>query len=271
MNQPVDAYHGILRTLPGALVVLLTGGRLPGQLDAQGNYEIQAYGSETVPARSTMIALHSNHTVDGEQQTVNGVRPSEHAFHETLEIAEGVTPWFETGFYGFYVFSSIQPDDGWQWVGDHIRPRVRVPEDWDWPIGLSLSTEVGYQRRSFSEDTWDWEIRPIADKQPGRWYFAVNPAFGKSIHGLNAAEGWGFAPAAKISYDVTKVVTLGVEYYASLGPLSHFSNWNGQEHQISPALDLNLSPKWEFNFGVGFGLTRSTDDLLVKLIIGRRF
>ncbi len=169
------------------------------------------------------------------------------------------------------MFSSLQPDDGWQWVGDHIRPRVRVPEDRHWPIGLSLSTEVGYQRRSFSEDTWDWEIRPIADKQPGRWYFAVNPAFGKSIHGLNAAEGWGFAPAAKISYDVTKVVTLGVEYYASLGPLSHFSNWDGQEHQIFQALDLNLSPKWEFNFGVGFGLTRSTDDLLVKLIIGRRF
>ena len=38
-----------------------------------------------------------------------------------------------------------------------------------------------------------------------------------------------------------------------------------------PTLDLNFSPEWEFNFGVGFGLTRRTDDLMVKLIVGRRF
>ncbi len=29
-------------------------------------------------------------------------------------------------------------------------------------------------------------------------------------------------------------------------------------------------PKWEFNFGVGVGLTRSTDHLIFKMIIGRR-
>jgi hypothetical protein len=34
--------------------------------------------------------------------------------------------------------------------------------------------------------------------------------------------------------------------------------------------DLNVSPKWEFNFGVGVGLTGGTDHLLVKMIIGRR-
>ncbi len=32
-----------------------------------------------------------------------------------------------------------------------------------------------------------------------------------------------------------------------------------------------LSEDWEFNFGVGFGLTHSTDNLVVKLILGRRF
>src|SRR5579883_2949921 len=91
---------------------------------AQDNYEIQVYGAETVAPGRTMVELHSNYAIDGQGSTVNGVLPSRHAFHETLEITEGFTPWFETGFY---VFSSIQPD-GWQWVGDHLRPRVRVPE-----------------------------------------------------------------------------------------------------------------------------------------------
>ena len=117
---------------------------------AQDDYEIQVYASETVPVGKTMVELHNNYTIEGERQTVNGVFPSYHAFHETLEITQGLTPWFETGFY---VFSSIQPGKGWEWVGDHLRPRVRVPEEWHWPVGLSLSTEVGYQRRSFSEDT----------------------------------------------------------------------------------------------------------------------
>jgi hypothetical protein len=235
---------------------------------AQDNYEIQVYGSETVEAGRTMVELHSNYTIDGERETVNGVLPSQHAVHETLEITHGFTPWFETGFY---VFSSIQPDRGWEWVGDHIRPRIAVPTDWHWPVGLSLSTEVGYQRRSFSEDTWSLELRPIIDKQWGRWYFAVNPALEKSLHGENSNAGWDFAPAVKIGFDVTKLVSLGVEYYGDLGPIGHFAKADQQQHQLFPAIDLNFSPDWEFNFGVGFGLTRSTDDLMVKLILGRRF
>jgi len=235
---------------------------------AQDNYEIQVYGADTVPAGRTMVELHSNYTADGEREVINGVLPSNHALHETLEITHGFTPWFETGFY---VFTSIQPDQGWQWVGDHIRPRVRVPEDWHWPVGVSISTEIGYQRSSFSEDTWSWEIRPIIDKQWKRWYFAVNPAFEKSLHGLNSNQGFGFAPSAKISFDLTKMIAIGAEYYASLGPVGDFSSWEQQQHQIFPVVDLNLSPKLEFNFGVGFGLTQSTDNLIIKLILGYQF
>lgn len=241
---------------------------LAARAAAQDNYEIQVYGSETVPAGRTMVELHSNYTVDGEHETVNGVLPSNHAFHETLEITHGFTPWFETGFY---VFSSIQPGRGWEWVGDHIRPRVAVPAEWHWPVGLSLSTEVGYQRRSFSEDTWTLEIRPIIDKQVGRWYFAFNPALEKSIHGENSSAGWDFTPAVKISFDVTKLISAGVEYYGDLGEIGRFASISEQQHQLFPVIDLNFSPDWEFNFGVGFGLTRSTDDLIIKLILGRRF
>ena len=206
---------------------------------AQDNYEIQVYGSETIPAGRTMVELHSNYTVQGEDQTVNGALPSNHAVHDTLEITHGFTPWFETGFY---VFSSIQPDEGWNWVGDHIRPRVRVPEDWHWPVGVSLSTEIGFQRESYSDDTWSWELRPIVDKQLGRWYFAVNPAFEKSLHGLNSSHGWDFAPAVKISFDVTKVVTVGAEYYGDLGEIGKFGNANEQQHAIYPALDSEEMP-----------------------------
>ena len=215
-----------------------------------------------------MVELHSNYTVEGNRDTVDGVLPSRHAFHETLEVTHGFTPWFETGFY---VFSSIQPGRGWEWVGDHIRPRVRIPEDWHWPVGLSLSTEVGYQRPEYSEDTWTFELRPIIDKQWGRWYVSLNPTFGLSLHGPNSNKGFDFAPSLKVSYDVTKVVAAGIEYYSGLGPLGSFDRLSEQQHQIFPTIDLNVSPRWEINFGVGIGLTQGTDDLIVKFILGRRF
>jgi len=44
-----------------------------------------------------------------------------------------------------------------------------------------------------------------------------------------------------------------------------------QQHQILPAIDLNLSPKWEVNFGLGVALTGSTDHLIAKMILGYRF
>ncbi len=235
---------------------------------AQDNYEIQVYGSELVPPRTTMVEIHSNFTVNGSKTVVDGVQPSNHAMHETLEITHGFNDWFETGFY---VFSSIQPDGGWQWVGDHIRPRISIPEKWRWPVGLSVSQEIGYVRPSFSADPWTYELRPIIDKTVGPWYFGFNPAFERALHGRNVHEGWTFAPAVKISYDFTKKVAGGIEYYGATGPATEFSSISQQEHQIFPTIDLNLSPKWEFNFGVGWGFTPATDHLIVKCILGRRF
>jgi hypothetical protein len=53
--------------------------------------------------------------------------------------SRGFNEWFETGWY---IFTSADSVYGWQFVGDHIRPRVRVPPSWKWPVGLSLSTEL---------------------------------------------------------------------------------------------------------------------------------
>jgi len=237
-------------------------------LRAQDNYEIQVYGYETVAPRSTMVEIHSNFTVDGSKTVQDGVLPTNHAMHETLEITQGITDWSEVGFY---VFSSIQPDGGWQWVGDHIRPRVRIPEAWHWPVGVSLSQEIGYQRAAFSADTWTWEIRPIIDKKLGPWYLSFNPTLDRSFHGPGVNKGVEFSPNVKISYDFTKKIAGGLEYYGAYGSLSGFDPVHDQEHQFFPTLDIDFAPQWEFNFGVGIGATSSTDHLIIKCIVGRRF
>ncbi len=237
-------------------------------LFGQGNYEIQVYGADTVPAGNTMVELHSNFTSIGQKQIIDGIYPTYHQEHETLEITQGVNDWFEVGFY---VFTSIQNGHGFQWVGDHIRPRVRVPTSWHWPVGVSLSTEIGYQRPVYSLDTWTWELRPIVDKYIGRWYFAFNPAIERTWHGPDVRQGLAFSPAVKVNYDFTRQISGGIEYYADYGRFFQFDSFHNQQQQFFLATDLNVSPKWEINIGVGLGATASTDHLIVKGILGRRF
>ena len=235
---------------------------------AQDNYEIQVYGYDTVAPHHTMVEWHNNFTIDGSKETINGVAPTNHAFHETIEITHGFTTWFETGVY---IFTSARSGDGWDWVGDHIRPRFRVPPSWHWPVGVSVSNEIGYQRHKFSEDTWTWEIRPIVDQKIGRWYWSINPTLDRSFHGPGINQGVIFSPNFKFSYDVTHKIAAGLEYYGAVGPVTGFDAIHDQQHQIFPAIDLDLGEKWEFNAGLGVGITSATDHIIAKMILGYRF
>ena len=43
---------------------------------AQGNYEIQVYGAETVEPHHTMLELDSNFTFDGSKSFSDGINPT---------------------------------------------------------------------------------------------------------------------------------------------------------------------------------------------------
>jgi len=265
MERMLAETRGLLRFLIATTILL---GCCAAGLRAQGNYEIQVYGYDLVKPGATMFELHSNFTFSGTKEVIDGVLPTEHALHETLEITHGWNDWFETGFY---IFNSLQSDGTWVYVGSHIRPRFAAPESWNWPVGVSISNEIGWQRPEISRDTWTWEIRPIVDKKLDKWYLAFNPAVDRSFHGPSVNRGFEFSPNFKFSYDVTKKVAAGVEYYGAWGPINEFDPLRDQEQQIVPAVDIDFGEKWEFNFGVGVGVTAGTDHLLVKAILGYRF
>jgi hypothetical protein len=81
--------------------------------------------------------------------------------------------------------------------------------------------------------------------------------------------GVEFSPNVKVSYAFDPKVSGGVEYYGAYGPISGFDPARDQEHQFFGAVDLNVSPVWEINFGVGVGTTPATDHLIAKFILGR--
>jgi hypothetical protein len=235
---------------------------------AQDNYEIQVYDSKLVSPGMTMLELHSNYTIHGFKDTIQGVMPTDHALHETIEITHGFNSWMEVGFYQFLTRNSNQAP---AYVGNHIRPRFAVPESFQLPVGISLSVEAGYQDKRYAADSWTLEIRPIVDRTAGRFYFGLNPTVDYSFVGANHEKGLVFSPNAKISFEICKLLKAGLEYYNSTGPFTDFDPFNVQPHQLALAFDVDFSSAWELNIGYVKGLTTGVEQDIFKVIIGRRF
>ena len=124
------------------ILILLLFSLFASTVHAQDNYEIQVYGSDLVEPKNTMVELHSNFTFDESKEEINGVLPTNHVFHESIEITHGFDKWFELGFY-FY--NSIGNNGRTNYVGSHLRPRIAIPKSYDLPVGLSLSAEFGFE------------------------------------------------------------------------------------------------------------------------------
>jgi hypothetical protein len=155
-------------------------------------------------------------------------------------------------------------------VGTHIRPRVMAPAKWNLPVGLSLSTEFGYQRPQYSAETWNIEVRPIIDKQLDKLYLCFNPSCGIALESNYQNSVPVFEPNIKISYAILKSAAIGIEYYGDLGAVNAFEAVPEESHTLFATFDLLNNVHWEVNAGVGFGLTPATDPLIAKILIGRR-
>ena len=78
--------------------------------------------------------------------------------------------------------------------------------------------------------------------------------------------------AGPLSNLVLGLVMLGVSFlFIDYGSITSPDTLHNQQQQIFAVTDLNVSPKWEINIGVGVGPTAGTDHLIVKGILGRRF
>ena len=236
---------------------------------AQDLFEIQVYPYDTVEPGRTMLEFHTNFTPSGTKTAEQGVFPNHRQFHLTLEITHGWTKYFETGFY--LETAPYVPGEGAKFTGWHIRPRVRFPEVSGFPFRMSLSLEYAFNQPGFDPNRQTLEIRPIFERQDGRLYLSINPDLSLAIKGPDAGSAPAFEPNAKIAWDVTRTVTAGLEYYAETGPVKHFDPLSDQHHILVPALDLNVSPDWELNFGVGKGLTNTSEHWILKAIVGYRF
>jgi hypothetical protein len=79
-----------------------------------------------------------------------------------------------------------------------------------------------------------------------------------------------FEPNFKYAYSAFKKASVGFEYYGNTGKIFNPTRLPNQEHQLYLAIDLFLDPLYEFNFGIGEGLTNNSNGATLKCYVGRR-
>ncbi|MDP9149006.1 MAG: hypothetical protein M3O36_03555, partial [Myxococcota bacterium] len=180
----------------------------------------------------------------------------------------GVRPFWEVGAY---LQMAVRGDDGAvDWAGVKLRSKFVTPPGWDAHWRLGVNFEVSYLPSAYDANRWGSEVRPIVAWQDRSWLFALNPIFDQSLAGSGASEGPSFQPAAKAARTVGPVA-LGLEYYATLGPVTALLPLRSQEHYLFEVMDLLSAARFELNVGIGEGLTPASAGVIAKAIVGYAF
>jgi len=254
-----------LAAIAAALLAALFA--LGGRAFAIDFYEIQIYPTDTTPKGVLQLELHSNSvtTATGSEahQQLNPYQ-----VHETLEATYGVTPHLEIGQY---LCTAKLGNGDYEYAGSRTKVHFGLADSDSWPLQFGGNLELDYMRRAAEENPLSLEMRPIVQKRFGKLWIIANFAFEKPFRGPGTHQGFTLAPSGEISYDLMSWVSAALEYYGDMGALEHLPSVQDQQHFLVPALDFYLYPKLELNLGVGFGLTRASNGVFIKSIVGWSF
>jgi hypothetical protein len=234
----------------------------------QDTFEIQVYEYETVPKGQWNLETHVNFVGSGTKKYEGTVAPTNDQLHLTYELTRGITNRFEMA--GYLVLAR-RPGNSLDYVAARIRPRYAFPESWHLPMKTSLSVEVGFPRTIYEENTITLEVRPILEREFGRWQLDINPVVGRALRGPGRKEGWDFEPGIRMAYKLTRRWEPSLEYYASTGPLRDILPFTEQAHLFYPGFDYNINDNLVLNFGVGWAATEGGNKLTFKMRIGWLF
>jgi hypothetical protein len=252
-----------------ASCVLLAGILLVASPVLAGDpFEIQVYDGTANDPLVPGLEIHLNDWATGNRESASPEAPLHGQFHATLEPSLGVTPFWELGAY---VQGAVRTQDGVvDWAGAKLRSKFVTPPSWDAHWRLGLNVELSYLPAVYDHDRFGSELRPIAAWHDKDWLFALNPIFDQALVGSDASRGPSLQPAAKAARAMGPVA-LGLEYYATLGPLSAILPWRSQQQQLFEVIDVLSLDHVELNLGVGEGLTESSAGLVFKGIVGWEF
>jgi hypothetical protein len=246
-----------------AMILVWVGTLQP--LQAQTD-EIQVYGGDVETPGKSNLTFHANYTPRGRSVPgfPGGVVP-QHSLNGAFEWAFGVTDWFEAGTYlPVYTFTG---DRTLEADGVKLRILFVTPHAATRSFFYGVNFELSFNSRHWDPSRYGGEIRPIVGARTGKWAMIVNPILDTSFDGISNLD---FAPCLRVAYNESRDFALAVEHYGDFGQLHHLNSAQMQNHNLFAVADyarrvLNVEA------GIGFGLTKASDKLVLKTIVSRTF
>jgi hypothetical protein len=230
-------------------------------------YEIQIYDTDTEPVGHPMLELHSNTTTTATGESAKK-QMDVHQIHETLEATYGVLRWVEIGQY----FATAKLSNGeYEYSGSRTKIHFGIPQTFEWPVQFGGNIEFDYMRRAAEENPLNLELRPIIGGTYKKFRLVANLALEKPFSGPTTHRGVQFEPSGELVYDLHRWVSPAIEYYADMGSIQPLEKVQGQQHFIVPTLNFHFLPQLELNLGVGIGVTRASNGVFLKSIVGWEF
>jgi len=255
----------VVRLAAIAALILIAAGTARAQVDP---FEFEVYPYQTLGmGMAELETLNSfvpkGHST-GDDGTSSGSYPSNHMYRTALELTYGLTERIEGAAY----LNLAHPNGAsLQYAGSKFRLRGSLFEQDELPINLGWYVELEWHRTpQFDTTQLELELRPIIEKDYGRFEIDLNPKFEKAIFvGPDKNEGFEFGYAAGIYYRALRELSPGLEFYGGIGLIDDNDPLDRQQHYIFPVLQGELAGGFEYNFGAGFGLTRGSDRIITKL------
>ncbi len=251
-----------LKALLAVLATFLWPGLTAAQVDPW-EFEVYPYttmGRGVIELESLNSVVASGHRGDG--GTSAGTLPSQSMWRTAVELTYGLTDRIEAAAY----VNLAKPNGHqFQYAGSKFRLRGslfdqgRLPVDFGWYAELEW-----HQVPKFDDQELELELRPIIEKDFGPIMIILNPKFEKTLAGPDRNKGFEFGYVAGSYYRWKRYLSPGIEFYGGIGNINDTDPVNEQQHYVFPVIRGELPYRIEYNFGVGFGLTRGSDPVILK-------
>ncbi len=229
-------------------------------------YPYQTLGKGMVELESLNSFVPNGHS-QGDSGTSAGDYPSDKIYRTAFELAYGLTDRIEGAVY----LNLAHPNGAsLQYAGSKYRLRGSLFEQGELPVDLGWYLELEWHRTpQFDGNELELEFKPIIEKDFHRFELDLNPIFEKPIFvGPNKNKGIEFGYAVGIYYNYLRALSPGLEFYGGIGLIDDNDPLHQQQHYIFPVIRGSLQSGLEYSFGPGFGLTRGSDRVLIKLNVG---
>ena len=231
-------------------------------------FEFEVYPSQTEGKGVVELESLDSFIPDGHAEEDSGTSSGDYAsdkmYRTALELTYGLSNKIEAAVY----LNLAHPNGAsLQYAGSKYRLRGSLFEQGQLPVDLGWYAELEWNKvPQFNESELELELRPIIEKDIGRFEIDLNPKFEKPIFvGPEKNHGFEFGYATALYYNYERWLSPGLEFYGGIGLIDDSEPLSEQQHYLFPVIHGKLFHVLGYNFGPGIGLTRGSDQVIVKL------